>query len=97
MLLLQPLGVGLSFSKVWLSWKQGMFKIIASFASENNGQKRLFSGVDRSNIIILPEQGYSERQISEKLKFSQDCNPSILPSSTFKWSNRDEALQKYFS
>jgi len=53
--------------------------------------------VDRTKIILMHEEWYSERQISEKLKFSQDCNPSIITSSTFKWSNRGEALQRYFS
>jgi len=33
--------------------------------------KRGLSGVDRSKIIILHEEWYSERQISDKLKFSK--------------------------
>jgi len=33
--------------------------------------KRVLPGVDRSKIITLHEEGYSERQISEKLKFSK--------------------------
>jgi len=37
-----------------------MFKIIASFTAENMS-KKVFSGVDRSKIIILHEEGYSER------------------------------------
>jgi len=74
-----------------------MFKIIAGFAAENIGKKRMLSAVDRSNITPMHEEMDSERQISEKLEFSQDCNPSISPSSTFEWSNRGEALHKYFS
>ena len=67
--------------------EEKMFKIIASFAVENMGKKE-FSGVDRSKIIILHVEGHSEGQTSEKLKFIQDCNRSILTSSTFKWSKR---------
>jgi len=48
-----------------------MFKIVASFAAENTGKNGCYQGVDRSKIIILHEEGYSERQISEKLKFSK--------------------------
>jgi len=48
-----------------------MFKIIPSFAAENIDKKVVLSGVDRSKSIILHEKGYSERQISEKLKFSK--------------------------
>jgi len=48
-----------------------MFKIIASFSAENMGKKGGLSGVDRQKIITLHEEGYSKRQISEKLKFSK--------------------------
>jgi len=48
-----------------------MFKIIESFTAENKGKIGVFSGVDRLKIIILHEKGYSERQISDKLKFSK--------------------------
>jgi len=48
-----------------------MFKMIPSFAAENIDKNEGLSGVDRSKSIILNEKGYSERQISEKLKFSK--------------------------
>jgi len=48
-----------------------MFEIIPSFVAENIDKKEGLSGVDRSKSIILHEKGYSERQISEKLKFSK--------------------------
>ena len=32
--------------------------------------KRGLSGFERSNIVILHKEGYSERKLSEKLKFS---------------------------
>jgi len=48
-----------------------MFKIIPSFAAENIDKKEGLSDVVRSKSIVLHEKGYSERQISEKLKFSK--------------------------
>ena len=43
------------------------FKIIASFAAAN----MVLLGLDRANIVILHDERYSERQISDKPKFSK--------------------------
>ena len=48
-----------------------MFKFIPSFAAKNIDKTEGLSGADRSKSIIFHKKGYSERQLSEKLKFSK--------------------------
>jgi len=49
-----------------------MFKIIANVAAENMGKKGGYQvWTDQTFVLILHEEGYSERQISGKLKISK--------------------------
>jgi len=59
----------MSFSTIWLSWKQEYSKLL-QISLLKTWAKRQLSVMER--LKILHEEEYSEKQISEKLKFIQD-------------------------
>jgi len=72
-----------------------IFQIIANFATENMGKKGSLSVLGRSKIVTLHEEEYSERHISEKVKFSKTAiHQAVVKFKTFgsfqdlRWADR---------
>ena len=53
-------------------------QFFSKFKAENMGKKRGLSVAESAKIVTLNEEGYSERQISKKLKFSKTAIHSAI-------------------